>query len=136
MRIASQFVAFLVVLASLAGPCLAANKAGSEKTNPIENSAAILFTAAKAETSDHLSVVIEASEPCKNDCKKRQCTKTVISRVVTQVRFVLLPISDGPFSLALHKTRLRDQKLSILFAKNTRSCNSSVDLFALCRQLN
>ncbi len=136
MRIASQFVAFLVVLASLAGSCLAASKAISSELAPIESGGSYSFVSPNLGVTESLSKTVEISSPCKDDCEKKQCSKAVINRVVTQVRFVFVPINDGPVSIAPYKARLRDRKLSNLFAKNTRPCNRSVDLFALCRQLN
>ena len=136
MRVASQFVAFLIVVASLAGPCFAASKAGTAQNLPIENMAAMLSAPTKSDNTGDLSKFFTVSEPCKENCQKKQCTKAVINRAVTQVRFVLLPIGDGPSAPVSYKPRLRDQKLSKLFAQNVQPCNRSVDLYALCRQLN
>ncbi len=156
MRIASQFVAFLIVVASLAGPCLAASKVGTAQKQPIEtlvekpvkNMTAVPVAPLNSDiigktdtTGDYsktedLSKFFAVSGPCKEDCQKKQCTKAVINRAITQVRFVLLPIGDGPSAAVSYKPRLRDQKLSKLFAQNAQPCNRSVDLYALCRQLN
>ncbi len=136
MRIASQFVAFWIVLVFLAGPCLVASTAQAANKQPSENGNAFAFVSPEVAVSSNLIQVLKVSKPCTDDCEKKQCTKAVINRVVTQVRFVLLPISDVPFAFAPQKMRLRDRKLSNLFAKNTQPCNRSVDLFALCRQLN
>ncbi len=121
MRFASQIVAFFIVIASLAGPCLAAANASNATEGTVKTG---------------LSDGFKLSTPCKEDCQKRQCTKAVINRLITQVRVVLLPVNDGPVSSVSRKTRLRDRKLSRLFAKIDQPCNHSVDLFALCRQLN
>ncbi len=121
MRFASQIVTFFIAFASLAGPCLAA---------------ASVADATEYTSKMSLSEGFKLSTPCKEDCQKRQCTKAVISRSITQVRVVLLPVNDGPVATTSRKTRLRDRKLSRLFAKTDQPCGRSVDLYELCRQLN